>query len=107
MSCALHSGAIAGEAIVESITRNGDANALYDEMVQSERKRTVDQWNPLRILFSNPHEADLKAAIMKFPMVDRAYMVAEMVAYCGQYRGYQWLAPIMTAAVKRLFLGRY
>ena len=36
-----------------------------------------------------PHEADLKAAIMKFPLADRAYMVKEMLAYIGQFRGYQ------------------
>jgi flavin-dependent dehydrogenase len=107
MSCALHSGAIAGESIVEALERNRDANELYDVNIQSERKRTVDQWNPLRILFDNPHEADLKAAIMKRPLRDRAYMVKEMLAYCGQFGGYQWLAPIVSAAVKRLFLGRY
>jgi flavin-dependent dehydrogenase len=107
MSCALHSGAIAGEAIVESFTRNRDANAIYDDLIQSERKRTVDQWNPLKILFDNPHEADLKAAIMKFPLSDRAYMVREMLAYIGQFRGYSWVKPILMASVKRLFLGRY
>jgi len=107
MSCALHSGAIAGEAIVEATARNRDANALYETMVQSERRRTVDQWNPLRILLANPHEADLKAAIARFPWADRLYMVREMLAYCVQYRGYQWLAPILSAAVRRLFLGRY
>jgi flavin-dependent dehydrogenase len=107
MSCAMHSGAIAGESIVESFTRNRDANAVYDELIQSERKRTVDQWNPLKIIFDNPHEADLKAAIMKFPLADRAYMVKEMLAYIGQFRGYHWVAPILSAAAKRLFLGRY
>ncbi len=107
MSCALHSGATAGEAIVEAVARNRDPNALYDELIQDERRRTVDQWNPLRILLSTPHEADLKGAIRKFPLVDRAYMVKEMLAYCGQYRGYQWMAPILAAAVRRLFLGRY
>ncbi len=107
MSCALHSGAIAGESVVEAVARNRDANALYGVLVQSERRRTVDQWNPLRILLSNPHEADLKGAIMEHPLNDRAYMVKEMLAYCGQYRGYQWMAPILSAAVKRFFLGRY
>ena len=107
MSCALHSGAIAGEAVVESVARNRDVNSLYDDLIQSERRRTVDQWNPLQILFSNPHEADLKAAIARLPLNDRAYIVKEMLAYCGQYRGYQWLAPILSAAVKRLLLGRY
>ena len=37
MSCAMHSGAIAGESIVESFTRNRDANAIYDDLIQSER----------------------------------------------------------------------
>jgi hypothetical protein len=49
----------------------------------------------------------LKAAIMKFPLADRAYMVKEMLAYIGQFRGYHWVAPILSAAAKRLFLGRY
>jgi flavin-dependent dehydrogenase len=107
MSCAMHSGAIAGESIVESFTRNRDANAVYDNLIQSERRRTVDQWNPLRILFDNPHEADLKAAIMKWPLSDRTYMVKEMLAYIRQFRGYHWVRPILSAAAKRLFLGRY
>ena len=107
MSWALHSGAIAGESIVESFTRNRDANGVYADLIQSERKRTVDQWNPIKILFDNPHEADLKAAIMKFPLADRAYMVKEMLAYIGQFRGYHWVRPILSAAARRLFLDRY
>jgi flavin-dependent dehydrogenase len=107
MSCAMHSGAIAGESIVEAVARDRDANALYDDLIQSERKRTVDQWNPLKILFDNPHEADLKGAIWKHPLKDRLYMVEQMLAFIGQYRGYSWLAPIAKATLKRLFLGRY
>ena len=107
MSCAMHSGAIAGESIVESFARNRDANAVYDHLVQSERTRTVDQWNPLKIAFGMPHEADLKAAIGSFQLKDRAYMLKEMLAYIRQFRGYGWLAPIVSAAARRLFLGRY
>ena len=44
---------------------------------------------------------------MKFPLADRAYMVKEMLAYIGQFRGYHWVAPILSAAARRLFLGRY
>lgn len=107
MSCALHSGAIAGESIVEAVARNRDVNALYGDLIQSERRRTVDQWNPLRILFSNPHEADLKAAILKKSLSERAYIVREMLAFCGQFRGFQWMAQILSAAFKRLVWGRY
>jgi flavin-dependent dehydrogenase len=107
MSCAMHSGAIAGESIVEAVARNRDANALYDDLIQSERRRTVDQWNPLKILFSNPHEADLKGAILKFPMAERLYMVEQMLAFVGQFRGYQWMAPILASSLKRLVTGSY
>jgi flavin-dependent dehydrogenase len=107
MSCALHSGAIAGESIVESFARNRDANTVYDLLVQSERTRTVDQWNPLKIGFGMPHEADLKAAIGSFPLKDRAYMLKEMLAYIRQFRGLRWSAPILSASARRLFLGRY
>ncbi len=44
---------------------------------------------------------------MKFPMSDRAYLVKEMRAYIGQFKGYDWVKPILKASVKRLFLGRY
>jgi hypothetical protein len=44
---------------------------------------------------------------MTFPTADRAYMVKEMLAYIGQFGGYGWLRPILTASVRRLFLGRY
>jgi hypothetical protein len=40
-------------------------------------------------------------------MSDRAYMVKEMLAYIAQFRGYSWVTPILSAAAKRLFLGRY
>ena len=39
---------------------------------------------------------------MKFPLADRAYMVKEMLAYIGQFRGYHWVAPILSAAARRL-----
>ena len=80
---------------------------MYDQLVQNERTRTVDQWNPLKIVFDMPHEADLKAAIMKCALADRAYMVKEMLADLRQFRGYGWVAPILSAAARRLVLGRY
>ena len=39
MSCAMHSGAIAGESIVESFTRNRDANAVYDDLDPERARR--------------------------------------------------------------------
>src|SRR5204862_5831560 len=58
-------------------------------------------------LFDNPHEADLKAAIRKLPLSNRTYMVRQMLAYIGQFRGYSWLKPILSASARRLFLGRF
>ena len=95
----MHSGAIAGESIVESFARNRDANAVYDELIQSERTRTVDQW-AAQILFDNPHEADLKGPSRKFPP-RTAYMVKE--ARIRPVCGYHWVAPILSAAARQLF----
>jgi flavin-dependent dehydrogenase len=61
MSCALHSGAIAGESIVEAMQRNRPVQEVYRAHIASEVKRCTDQWNPadnLRVI----HEADFKAA---------------------------------------------
>ena len=61
----------------------------------------------MKIGFSNPHEADLKAAMGSFPLKDRAYMLKEMLAYIGQFRGLRWSVPILKSSARRLFLGRY
>src|SRR5437868_4823995 len=45
MSCALHSGAISGEAIVEARLRNRPVQEMYRRMITSEVLRTSDQWN--------------------------------------------------------------
>jgi flavin-dependent dehydrogenase len=58
MSCALHSGAISGEAVVEAALRNRPVQEIYRKMIASEVRRCSDQWNPLKIAFDNPHEAD-------------------------------------------------
>ena len=60
MSCALHSGAIAGEAIIEAHRYNMSLQGVYRSMIASEVKRCTDQWNPLRIIFNRPHEADFR-----------------------------------------------
>jgi len=36
-----------------------------------------------------------------------AAFLKEMLAYIGQFKGYSWVRPILTASVRRLFLGRY
>ncbi len=47
MSCALHSGAISGEAVVEARLRNRPVQEMYRKMIASEVRRCSDQWNPL------------------------------------------------------------
>lgn len=107
MSCALHSGAIAGESIIEARARGLDVNAHYVERIQSEQRRTVDQWNPLKIAFSHPHEADAKKALFSRPLSETGYMAGELIKFCKQFHGLGWGVPIMKAAAKRLFTGRY
>jgi len=48
MSCALHSGAIAGESIVEAMQRNRPVQEVYRTLIASEVRRCTDQWNRFR-----------------------------------------------------------
>src|SRR4051812_32720775 len=58
MSCTLHSGALAGEAVVEARLRARPVQEVYRRMIASEVRRTTDQWNPIKIAYGKPHEAD-------------------------------------------------
>ena len=75
MSCALHSGAIAGESIVEAMQRNRPVQEVYRTLIASEVKRCTDQWNPIQIIFGNPHEADFKASFGKLSRKEKITVV--------------------------------
>lgn len=107
MSCALHSGAISGEAIVEARLRNRPVQEMYRKMIASEVHRTTDQWNPLKIAFARPHEADFPEALMKLSWRERRLVLRDMWRFVVLYKEFRWGRQIMRASMQRALLGRY
>lgn len=107
MSCALHSGAIAGEAIVEAKLRHRPVQEMYRHMIASEVRRTTDQWNPLKIIFAKPHEADFPAALMALSWKERRLVVRDIIRFVMLYKEFKWGRQIARAAIERLIWARY
>ncbi|MDH3974201.1 MAG: NAD(P)/FAD-dependent oxidoreductase [Deltaproteobacteria bacterium] len=107
MSCALHSGAIAGESIIEARAANKDMQETYRAMIASEVRRTSDQWNPFKIATDKPHEADFPEALMKLSLSDRAKVMKDIWNFLVLYKEFKWGRQILSAGIDRLFKGAY
>ena len=107
MSCALHSGAIAGESIVEAMQRNRPVQEVYRELIASEVKRCTDQWNPLQIIFANPHEADFKAEFAKLSRREKITVIRDLVNFLKIYAPFKWGRQILAQTAIRTILGDY
>ena len=107
MSCALHSGAIAGEALIDSFRYNMEAQGIYRKMISSEVRRCSDQWNPFKILFSNPHEADFMAALKQHSPDERKQIKKDIWAFLKPWARYKWGRQIVSQAILRQVLGAY
>ena len=102
MSCTLHSGALAGEAVVEARRRARPLQEIYRRMVASEVRRTTDQWNPLKIAFGRPHEADFPAALMKLSWRERGLVLRDLWRFLLLYKEFKWGRQIALAAAQRV-----
>ena len=107
MSCALHSGASCGESIVEARLRNRPVQEMYRKMIVSEVRRTTDQWNPLKIAFDRPHEADFPAALMALGWRNRARVLRDIWNFIVLYKEFKWGRQIFRAAMQRPLIGGY
>jgi len=107
MSCALHSGAISGEACVESLLSGRPVQEVYRAMISSEVRRCSDQWNPLRIAFAKPHEADFRAALRKLQFTEQLQMTKEILSFIRIYGQFKWGRQILWQALSRAVMGGY
>ncbi|HAF95955.1 MAG: hypothetical protein A2X34_01715 [Elusimicrobia bacterium GWC2_51_8] len=107
MSCALHSGAVAGEAAVEAFRTSKDIQRIYRGMIASEVRRCSDQWNPLEIAFGRPHEADFRAALKRLAPGERRGVIREIFSFIRLYAPLKWGRQILWQSVCRRFTGRY
>jgi flavin-dependent dehydrogenase len=107
MSCALHSGAIAGESIVDAMQKNRPVQEVYRELISSEVRRCTDQWNPLQIIFGDPHEADFKTAFGKLSGREKTAVIRDLMSFLKIYAPYKWGRQILQQAAFRLIRGDY
>ncbi len=103
MSCTLHSGAIAGEAAVEALQHNRPVQEVYRGMIASEVRRCSDQWNPLKIAFGKPHEANFWIALKTLRTRDQIRMFRDMYRFIRIYSDFKWGREILGQAAYRLF----
>ncbi|OGA03702.1 MAG: hypothetical protein A3I00_04490 [Betaproteobacteria bacterium RIFCSPLOWO2_02_FULL_64_12] len=107
MSCTLHSGALAGEAIVEARLRDRPVQEIYRKMMASEVRRTTDQWNPLKIAFGKPHEADFPEALARLSWRERRLVLRDLWRFVALYKEFKWGRQILAASLHRLFSDSY
>jgi len=107
MSCALHSGAIAGESVVAALRINRPVQEVYRSMIVSEVRRCSDQWNPLMIAFGDPHEADFQSALRGLSRSEQAGVVKDVLSFIRIYAKCKWGRQILGQSLGRLFRGGY
>jgi len=107
MSCALHSGAIAGESIIEAHRYNMPLQKVYRSMIASEVKRCTDQWNPMKIIFGRPHEADFRGVFKGLKAKDQIKIIVEFIQFIRIFRGFGWGWKILQQTLYRLFYDKY
>lgn len=107
MSAALHSGAIAGEAVVDAFRLNRPIQDIYRTMIQSEVRRCSDQWNILKILFGRPHEADFMGTLACRSMRDKLIVLKDVVKFLYPWGRYNWGRQMLWQAITRHLTGAY
>ncbi|OGQ58080.1 MAG: hypothetical protein A3J24_06955 [Deltaproteobacteria bacterium RIFCSPLOWO2_02_FULL_53_8] len=107
MSCALHSGAIAGESIIDALHQNKPVQELYRKHIVSEVNRCTDQWNIFKIIFSNPHEADFKAELRKLSLRQQGAVLRDLAKFLPIYGRFNWGRQILSQSIRRAITGEY
>lgn len=107
MSAALYSGDAGARSIARALSSGREVLPIYLEEVSEERRRTVDQWNIVKMVLGNPHEADLKTSMSRFPLRRRLAMLSEMRLYAAQFVGLGWGWPIARTLGRWALTGRY
>jgi hypothetical protein len=80
---------------------------MYRKMIGSEVRRTTDQWNPLKIAFGKPHEADFPAALMALSWRERGLVMRDIWRFLLLYKEFNWGRQIGELAFRRLFGAGY
>ena len=76
-------------------------------MIASEVRRTTDQWNPLKVAFGMPHEADFRSALLALSWRERRLVVRDIWRFIVLYKEFKWGRQIVQSALGRLGDGSY
>ncbi len=84
ISCALTTGDLAGEAILESNKTGEDAIDIYRKIVKDEAMLCLDQFNPLRMLKKTPMPMDFKTFREEYSTREKLAMLKDFRAFSKQ-----------------------
>jgi len=87
--------------------RQRPVQEVYRKNIASEVRRTTDQWNPLKIAFDKPHEADFPKALMAMPMKERVIVMRDIWRFLTLYKEFKWGRQIAAVSMQRLLRGDY
>ena len=88
ISCALTTGDLAGEAILEAEKTGQPALEIYRKIVRGEAELCLDQFNPLRMMQTSPMPVDLKAVWRKHSLRDMYMMWEDLKTFGAQDNGF-------------------
>ena len=107
ISIALSTGAIAGEAVARAHNVGVEPLKLYRELLAKEARACTDKWNPTRLLFSSPHEADLRAGFKTLSQDEQHAVGGDLMRHMKTLKPYGWTLRVLWLGLIRFLTGRY
>ena len=107
ISCALKTGAIAGETVADALHHNREAVPDYVIRTKHERDIALDQWNPLRMVESSEMLVDMDGALKGIGRKDKLLMIMDIMNVARGGWGTGLGTNMMKNMLKRKFLGEY
>ncbi len=110
ISCALNSGDLAGQAVLQAAETGFKALTIYRRIVEDEVALCLDQTNPLRMFKTFPMALDLKAVRRRHSLRDLYLLFKDIRAFGTQDNGLKETgvgAKAKENMVFRLLHGRY
>jgi flavin-dependent dehydrogenase len=110
ISCALSTGDLAAEAVLQAEKTGQPALDIYRRIVRGEADLCLDQTNPLRMMQASPMRMDMKAVWKRHSLKEIRAMWKDLKAFGSQDNGFSdmGIGPIAKRnMIHRLRHGRY
>ncbi|KKL62264.1 hypothetical protein LCGC14_2186920 [marine sediment metagenome] len=107
ISTAISTGAKAGEAVARAHNVGVEPLKLYRELLAKEARACTDKWNPTRLLFGSPHEADLRAGFKALSQDAQHAVGGDLMRHMKTLKPYGWTRRSLWLGLIRFLTGRY